>query len=281
MGADDRSDGIRSAVRRNWWRAMAGLEPWDPTPYVAARRFHSPPPAAVLLIYRYANAMNAAAIRRAAAPDTIWRLWALDRVHPELEPWTVGEGPGLRSPLLDKLYATLPAGFDGHVVLSDDDYVFTRGDLSTFLSVVRAADLGLAQPGHDRVSRISHWVTAGRRLSLMRLTSFVEIGPLVAVAPEWRARVLPLADEGMGWGLDLRWSDLRGEGCRLGVVDSCLIRHLFSVIGSGPYDVPAAREQMEELYEERGGYHRALCTLATWWPWEARTPRSPDDGKAL
>ena len=253
---------------------MAALEPYDPAPSVARRRFRDHPPAAVLGVYRHANAGNVAALAGSAAGDTVWRLWALDRAHPSLERWTVGEGPGLRSPLLNKLYGTLPPDFDGHVVLSDDDYGFTRGDLSTFLAAARAAHLGLAQPGHDRLSQVSHWVTAARRLSLARLTTFVEIGPLVAVAPEWRHRVLPLADDGMGWGLDLEWSDLRAVGCRLGIVDSCTIRHFAPVVGSGSYDVPAARVEMEALYAQRGGYHHALRTLATWWPWEPRAPRS-------
>ena len=263
---------MASTVGRYWWRAMAALEPWDPTPSIAARRSFDPAPAAVLLVYRHANAANVKALCDAAASDTIFRMWALDRVHPDLERWTVGEGAGMRSPLLDKLYGTLPANYEGYVVLSDDDYVFTGGDLSTFLSVARAAGIGLAQPGHDRLSRTSHWVTAARRLSLVRLTSFVEIGPLVAVAPEWRERVLPLDDEGMGWGVDLAWSDLRAEGCRLGVVDSTLIRHLFPVVGGGSYEVAEARQQMEALYEKRGGYHHALRTVATWWPWRPRPP---------
>ncbi|MEY2449870.1 MAG: hypothetical protein QOH79_3346 [Acidimicrobiaceae bacterium] len=252
---------------------MAALEPWDPTPLLARWRFGKSPTAAGLLVYRHRNAALVAGIRASGPPDMVWRLWALDEIHPELETWTVGQGPGRRSPLLNKLYASLPATFDGHVVLSDDDYVFTRGELANLLAVAAGADLGLAQPAHDRLSQWSHWLTAGRRLSLLRLTTFVEIGPVVVVSPSWRHRVLPLADDGMGWGLDLRWQSLRQEGCRLGIVDSCLIRHLHPVEGNASYDVVALRDEMEEFYEARGGYLNALQTLATWRPWQRRLPQ--------
>lgn len=268
-------DRLPRPVERQWWRAMAALEPFDPAPAVATARFKDPPPFALLAVYRYENAANVVALCAEAVAGGVIRLWALDRTHPDLERWTVGEGPGLRSPLLNRLYGAVPASFDGFVVLSDDDYVFTKGSLRTFLAVTRAGEFGIAQPGHDRMSNISHWVTAGRRLSLARLTTFVEIGPVVAVSPRWREYVLPLADSAMGWGLDLVWSDLRQQGCRHGIVDACLINHLYPVRGGATYDVAAGIVEMEPLYAARGGYPEALRTIATWWPWSRHAPRSP------
>jgi hypothetical protein len=262
---------LHQRLERQWWRLMAAIEPVDPTAGVARIRFRRVPPIAVLCVYRYANAAHVMEVCRQAGAGAVIRLWALDETHPDLASWTVGSGPGHRSPLLNALYAGLPSRFDGYVLLSDDDYCFTRGGLRTFVAVAAAAGFGLAQPAHNRMSRISHWVTAGRRLTIARATTFVEVGPLVAVSPAWRHRVLPLADDGMGWGLDLMWSDLRQEGCGLGVVDACLINHLHTVVGSAGYDVDAERPRMEPFYEERGGYHTALRTLSTWWPWRRAT----------
>ncbi len=62
---------------------------------------------------------------------------------------------------------------------------------------------------------------------MVRLTTFVESGPLVAVAPKWVERVTPLPVwRGMGWGLELEWIDLQAEGCRLGIVDATTVVHL-------------------------------------------------------
>ena len=222
-------------------------------------------------MYRHQNAERLATIcEQCGGADQI-HLWALDRRHPTLDTWTAGEGPGLRSDLLNALYSRVPEEFPGLVLLSDDDYEFTNGGLSTFIATAVAASLDIAQPGHDRLSRWSHWLTVARRLSIVRLTTFVEIGPLVAISPRWRSRVLPFPeDSGMGWGTDLAWSDLRAEGCRLGVVDSTLLRHVNPVVGADAYDVQAGIQDMEPLYAARGGYHAALRTLGTWWPWQRR-----------
>jgi hypothetical protein len=199
------------------------------------------------------------------------RLWALDRSHPDLERWTLDEGPGLRLALLNRLYATLPASFAGYVVLSDDDYLFSRGSLQTALSVALAAGLDLAGAAQDHRSAISHRITLGRLLSLARLTTFVEIGPLVIVAPAWRRRILPLPEEyGMGTGLDAVWPELREEGCRLGLLDGVLIRHLQPP--SKSYDASQGLELFHSLVALRGGYHTSLRTISTWRPWQSAPP---------
>jgi hypothetical protein len=263
---------MRSFFTRIYWRVMARAEPVDPTPAVARLRFRDEPNGALLVVYRHANASNVTALLADAPPSFGRYLWALDSPHPSLAKWTIGCGRGPRSRLLNRLVGALPDGLDGWVVIADDDVVLTAGRLPTFLAAAAAAGLGLAQPAHDRFSEISHWLTAARRLSIARLTTFVEIGPLVAVAPAWRDRFLPLDDDDMGWGLDLRWSDARTSGCRIGIVDACRMRHLAPVVGTASYDVVGLRLDMEPLYDARGGYERALRTLATWRPWRRRPP---------
>lgn len=246
------SAGVRSFAARNYWRAMSGAERIDPTPVVAQVRFRGERRGALLSVYRHDNASNVLSLLSDTPPTFARSLWALDRPHPVLEEWTVGTG----------------------IVMADDDVIFTAGNLAAFLCTADAGYLGLAQPAHDRSSAVSHWITAARRLFLVRLTTFVEIGPLVAVAPAWRDSVLPLEDDGMGWGLDLRWSDLRASGCRLWIVDACRVRHLAPVVGSASYDVDELRVDMEPLYDARGGYENALRTSATWRPWARQPPRA-------
>ena len=82
---------------------------------------------------------------------------------------------------------------------------------------------GSASPSRPmRAGReVSHGITRAQPRSRARLTTFVESGPLVAIAPEWVDRVTAApAWRGMGWGLELDWIDLQAEGCRLGIVDA-------------------------------------------------------------
>lgn len=154
-------------------------------------------------------------------------LWAIDGPAPGLARWTVGEGPGARSDLLNSLLARASLTDDCYVIVSDDDVRLTKGCLSDLLRIVRHVGLDLAQPAHSLASSANHAVTRWEPLSLYRLTALVEIGPLFVVAPRFRSRILPFPeDSGMGWGVDLIWSSLRREGCRLGVVDAIPMTHM-------------------------------------------------------
>ena len=107
------------------------------------------------------------------------------------------------------------------------------------------AGLGLAQPAHAAGSEVSHGITRAQPRSRARLTTFVESGPCVAIAPAWTDRVLPLPRErGMGWGLELDWIDLAAEGCRLGIVDAVQVIHLGKV--GGTYDDTASGARMRD-----------------------------------
>ena len=209
---------------------------------------------------------------------TAW--WALDRRVPALDAHTVGEGPGEKLPLLQEALSR-HGGTTGPVVLSDDDLAFVRGDVTRFLALARRAGLGLAQPAHAPGSQVSHGITGRRRVSMVRLTTFVESGPLVAVAPKWVERVTPLPVwRGMGWGLELEWIDLQAEGCRLGIVDATTIVHLGPV--AREYDTTALRARLREELAARGtsDWGPLQQTLGTWRPWRRRPPWKIEDGSA-
>jgi hypothetical protein len=229
---------------------------------------------AVYAVYRR---RNAAVMRDLVAPalEAGWgaSLWALDERDPSLEALTAGAGPGTKFELVNRLLDQQPPAADAFVLVSDDDAVFVRGDLVSFVERALDAGLDLAQPAHVLRSHISHRITWRRPLSRARLTTFVEIGPIFAVAPAWRERILPFPDGlGMGWGLELQWVDLRGEGCRLGIVDSTPIRHLSRFASAYAADEEVAK--LDRLLEERGapGWKGLRKTVSTWRPWQRRAP---------
>ena len=228
---------------------------------------------AIVGIYRAANAPH---VERLLAPALAagWTAawWALDETAPVLRPHTVGEGPGAKLPLLQ-------AAIERHgppeaeLVLSDDDIAFGRGDVTTFLDLARRADLGLAQPAHAAGSEVSHGITRVQPRSRVRLTTFVESGPLVAIASRWVERVTPLPVwRGMGWGIELEWIDLRPDGCRLGIVDATPVTHLGKV--SGGYDDTELRARVRAELAARGvdDWGPLQQTLATWRPWRRSPP---------
>jgi hypothetical protein len=229
---------------------------------------------AVYCVYRRRNAH---VVERLLAPTSAGGstvgLWALDEKDPALAHLTVGSGPGLKFDLVNRLVEERPPSTESHVVVADDDAMFLRGDLVTFVRTAETAELDLAQPAHVFWSNISHRITWMRPLSTARLTTFVEIGPIFAVSPGWRDRVVPFPEGlGMGWGLDLQWMDLREEGCRLGIIDSTPIHHLSQFAAAYAPDEEIAR--LNQLLAERGApsWKGLRRTLATWHRWRARPP---------
>jgi len=222
-------------------------------------------------IYRRRNAQH---VRRLLQPalEHDWRAgwWALDGVDPELSEVTVGEGPGLKLPLLNETLRRLgpPSPW---TVLSDDDLRFQNGNVVSFVNLCVRADLDLAQPARAVGTQASHEITAAVRLSRARLTTFVESGPLVAVGPRCREQVLPLPESrGMGWGVEIDWHDLSLDGCRLGIVDSTPIKHLGE--WAGDYDLTEMRRDLLLELEQHGHpmWHGMRTTLAVWRPWRLR-----------
>ena len=205
-----------------------------------------------------------------------WRvaLWALDAPHPRLESHTVGSGPGTKFELLNRLYAHAnpPADFD--VVVTDDDVVFRRGgSLQRLVTLVHSAGLSLAMPAHGKRSPHSFGITEHVPGAVARSTTFVEIGPLVVFTSAIRPRTLPFPEDiGMGWGLELSWHDLLGEGYRLGIVDALPIRHL-GLVGVA-YDEAPERTRLMRIFEERGitHWHDVQRVLGEWRQGEPTPP---------
>jgi hypothetical protein len=221
-------------------------------------------------IYREANA---AIVERLLEPavavgwPSAW--WALDRVAKPLAAVTVGEGPGEKLPLLNRVLERR-GPVEGPLLLSDDDIAFERGDVVELVSLSERAGLSLAQPAHAEGSEVSHGITRARPRSRVRLTTFVESGPLVVVAADLVPCVAPLPEaRGMGWGLELDWIDL---GVPLGIVDAVRVRHLGKV--SGTYDDSALRKRMGAELAARGVADWAPLqrTVAVWRPWQRRPP---------
>lgn len=222
-------------------------------------------------VYRSRNAGH---VERLVEPALAanWNVawWALDDVVADLAAVTVGSGPGAKLPLLNQILARVGSREDW-LVVSDDDVVFERGDLVRLVALCRRAGLDLAQPARsDRA--VDHEITVARRLSVARRTSFVEIGPVFVVGPDWRDRIVPFPEErGMGWGLELEWLELVREGCVLGVVDAVRVRH--EGARGEDYDDDAEIARVHEELAARGfqGWSDVQATLATWRPWQ----RSP------
>jgi hypothetical protein len=111
-------------------------------------------------------------------------------------------------------------------------------------------------------------------LSVARLTTFIEGGPLIAVNSVWSARILPFpcGYGAGGWGVDLLWADLPKAGARLGIVDLVAIRHL--VPAATHYDDGPEVARVRQILRERGvrSVTDLQHTLAVWRPWQIRAP---------
>jgi hypothetical protein len=135
---------------------------------------------------------------------------------------------------LNRMLAAHPA--DGHdwLLLVDDDVLLPRGFLDRFLFLAERFSLALAQPAHRLDSHAAWAVTRRRPGSIVRETSFVEIGPVTAFASVTFPVLLPFPELRMGWGLDVHWAALaREHGWRCGIVDAVSIRHRAAPAAAG------------------------------------------------
>ncbi len=127
---------------------------------------------------------------------------------------------------LGLLLAEHPVGAHDWLLVVDDDVELPRGFLDRFLFLCERFSLALAQPAHRLDSHAAWPVTRRRPGSVVRETSFVEIGPVTAFARATFPVLLPFPDLRMGWGLDAHWAAIaREQGWRCGVIDAVSIRH--------------------------------------------------------
>ncbi len=150
----------------------------------------------------------------------------LDRTRHEVELHTAAAGSAGKFENLNRLLAAHPAQGHDWLLVIDDDVELPRGFLDRFLFLCERFSLTLAQPAHRLHSHAAWEVTRRRPGSVVRETSFVEIGPVTAFAAPSFDVLLPFPDLRMGWGLDMHWAALaRERGWRCGVVDAVAVRH--------------------------------------------------------
>jgi GT2 family glycosyltransferase len=167
--------------------------------------------------------------------------------------FAVADGTGGRGKFenLNALLAAHPA--DGHdwLLVVDDDVVLPPGFLDLFLFCAERFGLRLAQPAHRLNSHTAWSVTRRRPNSVVRETSFVEIGPVTAFHSDTFGELLPFPDLRMGWGLELHWAAIaRGRGWPIGVVDATPIRHSVAAVGER-YDADTAVAEAQEFLASR------------------------------
>jgi GT2 family glycosyltransferase len=155
---------------------------------------------------------------------TIGEELARSRHQVELRTCAPGERGKFEN--LNALLATQPLDEVDWLLVIDDDVELPCGFVDRFVFLCERFSLALAQPAHRLCSHAAWTVTRRRRGSVARETSFVEIGPVTALASTTFPLLLPFPQLRMGWGLDLHWAALaREHGWRCGVVDAVSIGH--------------------------------------------------------
>jgi GT2 family glycosyltransferase len=150
----------------------------------------------------------------------------LKRSRHQLELYTCPPGERGRFENLNRLLAEHPPDDHDWLLVIDDDVELPGGFLDRFLFLCERFSLVLAQPAHRLHSHAAWPVTRRHAGSVVRETSFVEIGPVTAFARATFDALLPFPSLRMGWGLDVHWAALaREHGWRCGVVDAVSIHH--------------------------------------------------------
>lgn len=151
------------------------------------------------------------------------------------------------------------------VWMVDDDVALPRDYADIFTALAEGARLKIAGPAQRAKSHASYFMTRRRYDSLVRETTYVEVGPITAFHRDTFADTLPLPNLRYGWGLDLTWPMLaRRRGWRIGIVDAVPIEHLNPVAAT--YDISAAVAEAQDYMEEHGFISREECwqTLRKW-----------------
>jgi GT2 family glycosyltransferase len=170
---------------------------------------------------------------------------------------------------LNRLLAAHPATGHDWLVVLDDDIELPHGFLDRFLFLCESFALTLAQPAHRLDSHAAWAVTRRRPGSVVRETSFVEIGPVTAFASVTFPVLLPFPDLRMGWGLDVHWAAVaREHGWRCGVTDAVAIRHRAAPAAAGYAREEAVAEARAFLAERphltAAQAERTLTTHRRW-----------------
>ena len=250
-------------------RAATCLEP----PARVLTALGPPPGYHLASVYRRRNAGVIERLVDGSSADVL--LWALDMSSPDLADRTVGTGPGTRFTNLNRTLAARADTGSGWLVLADDDVRLDRGTLDQAVSLAAAAGLDIAQPSHSPSSWLNWSVCRHRVGSTVRLTRYVDQGPLLILSPAAQQRLLPLPEDmGMGFGVETLWATYRD--LRIGFLDAVLMCHLDPVRWTGKYDVRAECERAEKLLHHYGwvDWEEIQKEIGRWPSWRSAPPWS-------
>lgn len=254
--------GIRTNLFSAWGRVSAPV-----TELLVSRRLREVrdvPRFTVVGVYSSTSAETVGQLI-AGAPSV--RLWALDEPAPALAAVTVGSGPGGRMQLLNRILEGVNT--EEYLVITDDDVAFVAGDIRRLIAVADRHRLDLCQPAQDPRGHWVHGITFQRGLSGVRITNFVEVGPLVVIGPRIRSEIVPFPEESpTGHGVDISWMSLRDtHGARLGVVDGAPIMHMRPVGTSYGSTLAAAHLSAALRAAGVASIQRGARSYATVRPW--------------
>lgn len=229
-------------------------------------------PVTVLMVYRAKNRALVELLVRSLGGNADIRLWALDEVAPELAPYTLGSGPGMRFTHLNWLYRERAVREDSWVVISDDDFYFAKGSLRRTIELMARAGLSLAQPSQSLLGWWTDAFSMPRPLVVARDTNCVEQGPVVIADAAFASLMFPLPDVAdMAWGIEAEWYRLKENRFRTGVIDECRVVHVGRVASS--YEVAPQMRAMRERLSKSGidSIWQLRTVNGYWWRWQ----RSP------
>jgi hypothetical protein len=207
-------------------------------------------------------------------------LGATGTADPSLAEETLAEDmAGGKFANLNQLLALAGLEDAGWIVILDDDVRLPKRFCDRLIAVAERAGLQLGQPALSWRSDAA-WQVVRRRPYLLRITRFVEIGPVTLMSRKVIDALLPFPEEGRGWGLELYWGALAQQrGWRLAVIDALAVRHEARATASG-YDPAAAMAAAHQFLDTHEHLSRteAEAVVEQWGTLPARSGRG--DGSA-
>lgn len=134
------------------------------------------------------------------------------------------------------------------LMIIDDDVALPKNFTDDYIAAASLADVVVSQPAHRFLSYATYQITRRRPGNLVRMSRFVEIGPLTVIRKEAFSALLPFPPSRWAYGIDILWADIcRRNGWRMGIVDAVSIRHLKPV--GGGYNMDDAIVEGRALLE--------------------------------
>jgi hypothetical protein len=119
------------------------------------------------------------------------------------------------------------------LLIVDDDVALPPRFLDRMIALAELFELHMAAPAQSLASHAAWRTTRRRPRSILRETSFVEIGPVTLIGEQAARHLLPFPPLRYGWGLDLAWAATAAEhNWRLGIADALPVRHDQAAVGS-------------------------------------------------